>query len=77
VALVRTVVSDERIASIISVTRIDEVGTTLAVSSNGITLRRNDLSVLTRATQRHITEDGILCITEDGILFPCLYPRLS
>jgi hypothetical protein len=34
VALVRTDVSEERIASIIKVTRIGEVGTTLAVTSN-------------------------------------------
>jgi hypothetical protein len=40
VALVRTDVSEERIASIIMVTRIGELGT-LAVSSNRSTLRRN------------------------------------
>jgi hypothetical protein len=34
VALVRTVVSEERIASIYSVTRIGVQGTTLAVTSN-------------------------------------------
>jgi hypothetical protein len=34
VALVRTEVSEERIASIIRVTRINELGTTLAVVSN-------------------------------------------
>jgi hypothetical protein len=34
VALVRTVVSEERSASFIRVTRIDELGTTLAVTSN-------------------------------------------
>jgi hypothetical protein len=33
-ALVRTDISEERIASIIMVTRIDELGTTLAVISN-------------------------------------------
>jgi hypothetical protein len=38
VALVRTNVSEERSASIISVTRIGELGTTLAVTSNGRTL---------------------------------------
>jgi hypothetical protein len=38
VALVRTDVSDELSASIIRVTRIDELGT-LAVTSNGRTLR--------------------------------------
>jgi hypothetical protein len=41
VALVRTDVSEERIASIIRVTRICELGRTLAVTSNGRTLRRN------------------------------------
>jgi hypothetical protein len=41
VALVRTDVSDECNASIIRVTRIDEIGATLAVSSNQRTLRRN------------------------------------
>jgi hypothetical protein len=44
VALVRTDVSEEISASIIRVTRIGELGT----------------SVLTRATQRNIPEDGIL-----------------
>jgi hypothetical protein len=41
VALVRTDVSEELNASIIRVTRIGEVGTTLAVTSNRRTLRRN------------------------------------
>jgi hypothetical protein len=39
VALVRTHVSEELSASIIRVTRIDELGTTLAVTSNRRTLR--------------------------------------
>jgi hypothetical protein len=39
-ALVRTDVSEEFSASIIRVTRIGEVGTTLAVTSNRRTLRR-------------------------------------
>jgi hypothetical protein len=38
VALVRNYVSEERIASIIRVTRIGEVGTTLAVTSSRRTL---------------------------------------
>jgi hypothetical protein len=38
-ALVRTDVSEERIASIIRVTRIGELGTTLAVTSNRSTQR--------------------------------------
>jgi hypothetical protein len=39
VALVRTDVSEERSASFIRVTRIGELGTTLAVASNRPTLR--------------------------------------
>jgi hypothetical protein len=41
VALVRTDVSEELSASVIRVTRIGELGTTLAVISNRRTLRRN------------------------------------
>jgi hypothetical protein len=41
VALVRTDVSEELIAYFIRVTRIGELGTTLAVTSNRRTLRRN------------------------------------
>jgi hypothetical protein len=40
-ALARTDVSEELSASIIRVTRIGELGTTLAVTSNRRTLRRN------------------------------------
>jgi hypothetical protein len=50
VALVRTVVSEELSACFIRVTRIGELGTTLAVLA----------SVLTRPTRRNIPEDGIL-----------------
>jgi hypothetical protein len=39
--LERTDVSEEHIASIIRVTRFGELGTTLTVSSNRNTLRRN------------------------------------
>jgi hypothetical protein len=49
VALVGTDISEKRSASIITVTRIDELGTTLAVTSN-------------RRTLRNIPEDGILLI---------------
>jgi hypothetical protein len=46
IALVRTDVSEEIRASIIRVTRINELGTTLAVTSNRPTLRRNTKSVV-------------------------------
>jgi hypothetical protein len=46
VALVRTDVSEEPSASYIRVTRIGELGTTLAASSNRRTLRRNTKSGL-------------------------------
>jgi hypothetical protein len=47
VALVVTDVSEKRNASIIRVTRIGELGTTLAVTSYRHTLRRNTHIVLT------------------------------
>jgi hypothetical protein len=71
-ALVRTYVSEERSAPIIRVTRIDELGTTLAVTSNVVPvscilvtlimeeLNFSEISVLTRATQRNIPEYNIL-----------------
>jgi hypothetical protein len=42
-ALVRTDVSEEYSAYIIRVTRIDELGTTLALTSNRSLLRRNTM----------------------------------
>jgi hypothetical protein len=48
VAAVRTDVSEELSASIIRVTRVGELGTTLAVTSNRRTLRRN-----TKAQERY------------------------
>jgi hypothetical protein len=65
VALLRTDVSEERITSIIMVTRIGELGKMLVVTSNRSTLRRNsthscETSVLTRATRRNNLEEGIL-----------------
>jgi hypothetical protein len=63
VILVRTDVSEESSASIIRVKRIDDLGTTLEVTTNRCKLRRNisyKTSVLTKAILRNIPEDGIL-----------------
>jgi hypothetical protein len=64
--IVRTDVSEERIAAIIKVKRISELGTALGVTSSLIVFnlmmeadRSSETSVLTRAT-RHIPEDSIL-----------------
>jgi hypothetical protein len=66
VALVRTDVMEELSASFIRVTRISELGTTLAVTSNRRRLRRDtkalsssETSVIIRATQRNNPEDVI------------------
>jgi hypothetical protein len=56
--LARTDVSEELSASFIRVTRIGELGTTLAVTIYRRTLRKN--TVLTRTTRRNIPEDAIL-----------------
>jgi hypothetical protein len=67
VVLVRTDVSEERIVSIIRVTRIDELETPLAVTSNRIrvTLMMEAISssetlVITRTTRLNAPEDSIL-----------------
>jgi hypothetical protein len=55
VAHIRTDVSEELSACLVRVTRIGELGTTLAVTSNRHTLRRN-----TNWYWRNIPEDTIL-----------------
>jgi hypothetical protein len=56
-ALVRTEVSEEYMAPIISGKRIGELGIRLAVTSNRSRQRRN-----TRATRHNVPEDGILLL---------------
>jgi hypothetical protein len=51
VALVRTEVSKELSASVIRVTRVGELGTTLVVTSNRRTLRRNKMLCTFRILQ--------------------------
>jgi hypothetical protein len=63
VALVRTNVLEEHSTSIIRVTRICELGTTLAITSNRRMLQRNTVwktLVLTRATRCNAPEGGVL-----------------
>jgi hypothetical protein len=64
VALVRSVVTEEHSSSIIRVARIGELGTTLRVINNRLTLRRmlhsSETSFLTRAARRNIPDDGTL-----------------
>jgi hypothetical protein len=45
VALARTNVSEEHSVSVIRVTRVGELGTTLAVTNNRRTLRRNTMHI--------------------------------
>jgi hypothetical protein len=76
VALVRTDFSEERVVSIIRVARIGVLGTTIEITNNRSILRRNrspilvtlvlevirssETSVRTKATSRHVPEDGFL-----------------
>jgi hypothetical protein len=83
VALVRTDVSEELSPSFIRVTRIGELGTTLAACCEEI-----PTSVLTRATRHNIPEDTILnshrreYLKSYEIIFICIdkmlvYPALN
>jgi hypothetical protein len=67
-ALVRADVSEELIAFIIRVTRIGELGTTLAVTSNRSTLRR--ISISSRLASQGVTSQKTAFIKE--FLFPTL-----
>jgi hypothetical protein len=70
VALVRTDDSEECSTSIIRVTRIGELGTTLAVTNNGRTLRRNDIVFLRSACQLPVTANAIpSSLRRNGIVF--------
>jgi hypothetical protein len=70
VALVRTKVSEKRVASIIRVERMSELGRTLAVTSNWSSsipstlmtkaIRSSETSVLTGPRRCHMQKDGIL-----------------
>jgi hypothetical protein len=58
---VRTDVSEELSASIIRVTRIGELGTTLAVTSNRRTLRRNIKYVRFEVFTAVTMKNGVFC----------------
>jgi hypothetical protein len=64
VALVRSDVSEECRAPIIRVTRIGELGTMLAVTSNRRTLRKNTMLLL--VTANIVPSSPILCHPDDG-----------
>jgi hypothetical protein len=58
VALVRTDVSEEFSASFIRVTRVGEIGTTLAVTSNRRPLRRNTMGFVYLFTDSCHPDEG-------------------
>jgi hypothetical protein len=74
VALVRTGVSEKLSASFIRVTRIGELGTTLAVTSNRRTLRRNtkssEFTVIPKYLNVHICKRFVRCLHIK--ILPCI-----
>jgi hypothetical protein len=72
VALVIPDVSEELSASFIRVTRIGELGTTLAVTSNRGTLRRNDF-VFLRSVRRLLVTASV----EEWCLLGCYAVKTS
>jgi hypothetical protein len=68
VALVRTEVSEECRASIIRVTRIGELGTTLAVTSNRRRVPRKHCNMYFNALQHLCTWNNSVSSTVDSIL---------
>jgi hypothetical protein len=62
VSLVRTDVSEEFSASLIRVTRIGELGTTLAVTSNRRTLLRNYIVFLSSVRRLLVTANVVLIV---------------
>jgi hypothetical protein len=73
VALVRTDVSEELTASFIRVTRIGELVTTLALTSNRRTLRRNTNSIKTQATKEYGERGHSLIILDLGTVIYYYY----
>jgi hypothetical protein len=63
VALVRTDVSEELSAPLIRVTRIGELGTTLAVTSNRRTLRRNTKCVRRLLVRASVVPSSPILVT--------------
>jgi hypothetical protein len=61
--LVRTDVSDERSTSIIRVIRIGELGTTLTVTSNRRTLRRDIMYVFLRSVRQLLVTVNVVPIS--------------